>query len=360
MQLLNRHFYAFFLVMLTLFLFPTILFAEDISSYNDIIFFGDSLTDNGNLYRYDFGFLPKSPPYFKGRFSNGNVWSEMVADYYHNSNITSDNYAIGGETAIFHNPMDGFLPYTLTASVDSYYINTSCKDKTHTLYIFWIGANDYLSGNLETDKITSDVVSAIQSNIEGLISHGATNFLILNLPDLSKTPAAVANGRVENLSVLSTLHNTKLDMLISSLQETHKDVNLHLYNISKLFNDLLTTPDVFNNQFNTHIKNTTGTCWAGGYTLKALKNQQTSIEAQLTKEMKAAQNVDVKALTNFILSSPDLAAAYEVGERFSKGETPCVDAGEYVFWDHVHPTATVHFILSSLITDYINQNYHHV
>jgi phospholipase/lecithinase/hemolysin len=349
----------FFAALITL-LFPVSLFAEANTTYNNIIFFGDSLTDNGNLYKHDFGILPKSPPYYKGHFSNGLAWSDITANYYHSMNITSDNYAVGGETTVFHDPFEGFLPYTLTESINNYYLYTAFKDKSHTLYILWIGANDYLNGNPNTDKITSDVVNTIRDSIEGLISRGGKNFLILNIPDLAKTPEGTVSGKSENLSILSTLHNTKLDLAVSKLQDTHKDITLRLFNINQLFTDLLTNPDVFNSKYHTHIKNTTNACWEGGYTIKQLKDQQQLIETQLTADIKMRGGIDAHALTQFITASPDLATAYDVAQRFQKGTAPCEDPGLYVFWDKVHPTAAVHSILSLIITEYIDQNFHRV
>src|SRR5688572_31122071 len=56
--------------------------------YTALHFFGDSLTDTGNvkkatstLNNYTFGLIPKHPtaPYEAGRFTNGPVWAEHVA-----------------------------------------------------------------------------------------------------------------------------------------------------------------------------------------------------------------------------------------------------------------------------------------
>jgi phospholipase/lecithinase/hemolysin len=41
--------------------------------------FGDSLTDNGNAYSWTRGKIPKSPPYWKGRFAEGPNWYDIVA-----------------------------------------------------------------------------------------------------------------------------------------------------------------------------------------------------------------------------------------------------------------------------------------
>lgn len=47
--------------------------------FSRIVAFGDSLSDIGNFYRLTGGVLPP-PPYDNGRFSNGPLWIEYLAD----------------------------------------------------------------------------------------------------------------------------------------------------------------------------------------------------------------------------------------------------------------------------------------
>jgi outer membrane lipase/esterase len=47
-------------------------------TYSRVVVFGDSLTDNGNLFRLTGGREPASPPYFQGRFSNGPTFVELL------------------------------------------------------------------------------------------------------------------------------------------------------------------------------------------------------------------------------------------------------------------------------------------
>ena len=49
--------------------------AAQAQSYDDIIVFGDSLSDNGNLALFA---AQPPPPYFGGRFSDGIVWVEQL------------------------------------------------------------------------------------------------------------------------------------------------------------------------------------------------------------------------------------------------------------------------------------------
>src|ERR1700754_1440974 len=73
--------------------------AAEAQTYNRIVVFGDSLSDNGNLYALTG--QPTSPPYFQGRFSNGPVFTELlgftVGRYTAGAPVTgSVNYAFGG------------------------------------------------------------------------------------------------------------------------------------------------------------------------------------------------------------------------------------------------------------------------
>ena len=63
------------LATLSAFLFSGIVAATPLQN---IVVFGDSLSDNGNLYEIMKHQLPQSPPYYKGRFSNGPVWVEHL------------------------------------------------------------------------------------------------------------------------------------------------------------------------------------------------------------------------------------------------------------------------------------------
>ncbi len=48
--------------------------------YSSAVIFGDSLSDNGNLYALTSGRSGQpQPPYFEGRTSNGPVWADHIA-----------------------------------------------------------------------------------------------------------------------------------------------------------------------------------------------------------------------------------------------------------------------------------------
>lgn len=346
---------------------PLSSYAQNLVPFSKITFFGDSLTDNGNFYSDVYEFMPKSPPYFYGRFSNGPVWSEYVDQYYlEKNNVESVNYAIAGQTTIFHNPTKGYLPYTLTMSLDNYLLHTIFSDRSSTLYVLWEGGNDYLPGIDNLDDLTTNVVNSIKSAIESLIYHGGNNFLVINLPDLAATPYGQTNSNKSLLRSASLLHNIKLAAAVAEIQESYKNVNIHLFDVNQLLDNFMKNPDAYNQKYNTHISNTSQSCWLGGYTLAPKKITEEMIARQIEDHLRTrsrslssekTNKVDAAALANYIYTTPALMESYKVSENQSTGLKSCDNPDNFMFWDRIHPTAPMHMMISKTIIDFINQHY---
>lgn len=364
-----KRFFSFLMLISLIFLSSNLVNAGQGSSFNRIIYFGDSLSDNGNLFFYDYGFLPKSPPYFNGRFTNGYVWSDHVAKYFYDKNFTgSTNYAIGGETAILHDPTQGYLPYSLTLSLNSYLIRSMLSDRAKTLYIIWIGSNDYLKGANDVDLLATAVVDNIKATIENLIYHGGMNFLIINLPDIAKTPYGIESEFNETLHALTLAHNSKLAAAVSQIEENFKSVNIHLYDVSSLFEKLISNPDHYNKKYKTQVVNVSKACWNGGYYFDKKKYSEKAILLSLqdrirkqSKSMKitdSSRKLNPEEFAHYVASSPALSEAYMVTEENLEGGQLCNNPNGHVFWDRLHPSAVMHMMLSRGIIDFINQNYY--
>lgn len=335
-------------------------------TFNKIVFFGDSLSDNGNFYSGDWGYIPKSPPYFKGRFSNGPVWTENVANYFEKEGVQSVNFALAGETAIFHNPVKGYLPYSLAASVDSYLVHTFWQDRSQTLFILWVGANDYLPGVAVIDAFTSDVVRNIKYAVEQLIYHGGRYFLVLNLPDVGKTPYG-KRDLAENLNALVTMHNAKLNTIIAELQAENKGAFIRMYDTHAVFDDLLAHPDNFNKKYHMKLRNVTEACWHGGYLLNQSHPQaEQAVIQQITEQLQFQQGLhgmnqadkpfSVPGFAQYIATTPALREAYRVA-LMAQFYPSCDDPDSYIFWDELHPSQNVHKILSILTIEEIKRYY---
>ena len=91
-----------------------------------VVVFGDSLSDTGNA----------------GRFSNGPVWVEQLADQLglkvRPSQLGGSNYAVGGALL---DPRSG--PHSLRGQADLYLAKP--REDRHILYIVFGGGNDLLA-----------------------------------------------------------------------------------------------------------------------------------------------------------------------------------------------------------------------
>ena len=52
-------------------------------AYSNVFVYGDSLSDTGNIYTFSGHTIPQSPPYYMGRFSNGPLAVEYLANTLH-------------------------------------------------------------------------------------------------------------------------------------------------------------------------------------------------------------------------------------------------------------------------------------
>ena len=110
-----------------------------------IYVFGDSLSDPGNVFKASQGQFPPSPPYFRGRYADGLIWTEYLAQQLKLNANPDTNFAYGGATT--GNSQQ--VPLGLLAQIDRYRASHS-STSNNALYIIWAGANDYLGGGNDT------------------------------------------------------------------------------------------------------------------------------------------------------------------------------------------------------------------
>lgn len=315
----------------------------------EFVVIGDSLSDNGNLYKLFLKTLPKSPPYYRGRFSNGPTWAENLGEYFYDKNyIDYKIIAYGGATAYVHDPAhDKFVaPITLDGEMALYYADSLLKDKSKVLFAFWMGSNDYLYEEQDDmEGVVKRVVDKTIFSVEGLARLGAQNIIVLNEPDLARTPFARNHHNGDRLHAFTIMHNKKLNDDINSLRKKYPKVKFVLINIYDLFNELLDNTDKFNKKHHINITNLKDSCWLGG--MKLNENKLDADLLKLSGENKI-NNFDKETVKNMIMSSPALSVAYAATQDDMK---PCANADEYVFWDDLHPTAVVHSLIAKEVAE---------
>lgn len=225
------------------------------SPLHNIVVFGDSLSDNGNLYEYMKHQLPQNPPYYQGRFTNGPVWVELLTKAYFPTNSQEKlfDYAFGGAGVSIEEDEGGL--FTLRKEVDSYLLAHEDKVDPNSLYIVWIGANNYLSLPDDREQAVHDVTLGIQQNLERLASKGAKTIMVMNLPDLGRTPLAEDDEVRVGLTQLAQLHNLSLNQHMVDLQAAYPGVKWVYVDVNDRFSDMLDNPATYG------FTNTTGTCY---------------------------------------------------------------------------------------------------
>lgn len=306
-----------------------------------IIVFGDSLSDNGNLYSIatkahatipGVPVIPKNPPYYEGRFTNGPVWVETLAK---NLNVPLSDYAYGGSWSESFPDSGVLVPFSLSMQVDFYLVYSAADfHKDQHLYVIWSGSNDYLSGRDDPDYATTNAVSNIQNQIEWLVYYGAKYFVVLGVPDLGIIPASVDMGPnfVAAETKLSNMHNDKLAQMVQKEMADHPDTIIAYGDVNKYFHEIVKDPASY------HLKNVTEACFGGTYTY-ALRASMIN-----AKEVQAAKLAHLD-----IINNPDLRSAYITSRLADSGEKACDNPDEYLFWDHVHPSRIIHQVIAQTI-----------
>lgn len=235
-------------------LFTTLVSANPL---HKIVVFGDSLSDNGNLYEYMKHQIPLSPPYFEGRFANGFIWAELLVNSYYPNDIKNHlaDYAFGGAGVLETDDDDDYEVFTLQNEIYSYLTSNQGKADPNTLFIIWIGSNNYLALPENTTKATENVTLGIRHSVEKLIARGARHIMVINLPDLGRAPAAREFDAEALLSEISKKHNEKLKAHIAALEAQYPYVQLINLDINQVLGDMMNRPEEYG------FTNVTDTCY---------------------------------------------------------------------------------------------------
>jgi len=305
-----RHIFAFVLLLAS-------LLNEASAGYTNVFFFGDSLTDTGNVNEQYKLISPKPPgfpavvpgdPYDPGgRGSNGPLYADRLAQGLGFDATASlrggDNYAFGGARTRYESPFGPpFLG--IRDQVNAFIAQPGGADP-HALYVVWGGANnlqDILLGRT-TDVLGNPIPSVGQtlgdlaSMIGALYGEGARSFLVPNVPNLGLVPRVrelgpVAQGQAQALTMA---FDGGLNTTLDGLDRMLADIDIIKFDVFSALNAIVANPLAFG------FSNVTDRCYTGD----------------------------------------DL--------MFTGGGTVCATPGTYVFWDGIHPTTRTHQILGDLM-----------
>ena len=186
--------------------------------YSQLVIFGDSMSDTGNLFGLTGGALPSDPPYAQGHYSNGQVWPEYAASA---MGVPLRNYAYGSALTGYQN-LDGPYPGMRTG-LDDYVASNSGGVDPNGLYVVWAGANDFFNLSSFSSGAISATIDQAVSNIITAVSQlaalDAQHIVVGTLPDLGLIPYATGGeslGSPAQLSSASAQFNTQLRNALAS------------------------------------------------------------------------------------------------------------------------------------------------
>ena len=276
---------------------------------SNIYFFGDSLTDVGNVQNtyalspHPIGsptVIPGAPYDTGGRASNGLIYADVLANGLGfaatASTVGGNNYAYSGARTRYQ-----LLGYQgILAQIDTFRAEAGPADP-NALYVVWGGSNnlqDIIMG--KTADIYSQpipgvgaTVGDITTGILRLFAEGARHFLIPNAPDLSLTPRVRAFGAAAQAGAhaLSIAYNAALNIALTGMEAGIADLDIIAFDTFGILNEVVGNPAAYG------LSNTIDRCYTGD----------------------------------------------DMG--FTGGGSVCGNPDSYLFWDGIHPTSAVHQIL---------------
>ena len=176
---------------------------------NQLVVFGDSLSDVGNAAIGTGGILPgPATNYAPGEFTDGpvtvpstsgptGIWVDQIAPKLGvagagPSFTGGTDFAVGGAQTGTNPNFPGVLQAPYVDQQVQLFL-TGGKVSSTALYAFWAGAND-IDNNPLTPGIGTQAADNIYKNILSLSGAGAKYFLWFNLPLLGQTPDALGQG----------------------------------------------------------------------------------------------------------------------------------------------------------------------
>ena len=202
--------------------------------YSQVVVFGASLSDTGNVFAATGGKTPgPSPYYFGGRWSNGPLWIENVAaevgKTVTRSSAGGTNFAYGGAKTCGITGVTSAVPDMCT-QVALFLGATGGKADSEALYVIdaasvgnnmlaVLGSNGAIPNSAVTAAAPADTAAMMQQ----LYNAGARRFLVTNVPDVGATPYVKSLGAQASAgaTALSSGFNAGLTSAMSGFKATN-------------------------------------------------------------------------------------------------------------------------------------------
>ena len=174
-------------------------------TFSDLVIFGDSLSDTGNLSLATGGAAPgMSQPYYQGRFSDGLIWTDYLAQGLGQAG-DAKSYMLGGNNYAFAGARTGGtaggIPGVLSQTF-GIWGSTHAYADPNALYVVVAGGNDLRDsrsnplGTATTRQQDAEfAIDNLKSSLSFLAMKGAKHVLVSTMPDLGDSFEAVVLGK---------------------------------------------------------------------------------------------------------------------------------------------------------------------
>ncbi|KAG0336069.1 hypothetical protein BG004_008212 [Podila humilis] len=239
----------------------------------EMVVFGDSFSDTGNVWQLTKNEWPLDF-YYKGRFSNGPVWSEYVAKAkgvkltnYAFGSATTDSTVVQGVTGPKSTiPVPGFIQ-----QIEDYYVpqssssrhrnksstNNNKKKLDKTLFVVNLQGNEW---SFAPSTQPQQVVDNLEKGIRRLVDLGATRFLFFKNQDYGLIPYTINDTTTSQaMSQIAEVQSRAEQEMLTKLEkefggrrkkvgcnydydDDHHGIDIRVVDIRNLFEQLKTNP----------------------------------------------------------------------------------------------------------------------
>nr|KAJ0202847.1 hypothetical protein LSAT_V11C500291620 [Lactuca sativa] len=241
-----------------------------------LFIFGDSLFDPGNNNyintdpSFQANFWPYGESYFNlpsGRFSNGRLISDFIADYaglplipayldpHYNEFLYGANFALG-ELVLYLKPIQNSW-YVLDLKTQLQYLSDLEKRYrkdlgdvkaeqllSNVVYLFSCGCNDYIDltannlNNLHYEEYVGVVIGNLTNVFKGIYEKGGRKIGIVSIPPLGTT----CN---EELNTISSIHNRAFSKKLQQLTQQFEGLMYANYDHSIALSERMKNPSKY-------------------------------------------------------------------------------------------------------------------
>jgi phospholipase/lecithinase/hemolysin len=205
--------------------------------YSKLVVFGDGLSDQGRFGRLTDNRYPPSPPFDRGRWTNGPTWIEHLAKLANIPLAAEENYAQGGATTGWFNinepmrkplglgpdvPIRGVL-----AQIDAALAATPKLDPD-ALYVVWAGGHDIGSwlDYGQPDIVAQPPAENIREGLLRLASAGARHIFLGTMPDMGATAIYAGTEKSSRATEATKKYNIDLNEVAEEMRAKGLDVIL--------------------------------------------------------------------------------------------------------------------------------------